>query len=88
MDDLKTGWGEHFKTHSWLYLIMIGFFFAGIFISAKYYENKCNTHIIETFYNPESDLFVFEDNYSATELIRSGSYPYLLLDSEELAAPE
>lgn len=40
---------EDVKTHWIFFVLMIGFFLAGIFISATYYENKANTFIVDKF---------------------------------------
>ena len=84
---MTNEWIDYFKSHWWLYLIMIGFFFSGIFVSAKYYQNVCNEHIIETFYNDTDNLlsagYSNDTQQKRSDLYKLPEYKPLPLQQED-----
>ena len=59
-DDLKQlkkpgFWLDVLKEFWLLYWIILLAFLSGFFFASQYYQEKCNVHILETFYDADCD---------------------------------
>lgn len=47
--ELRGGWGKYFKENWGVLLLFAGFFFVGLWVGSQYYQQVCNTFILENF---------------------------------------
>jgi len=56
IENLKNNVSKPKVIHKFWFTLCFAFFFAGIFISSQYYQDRCNSFIIDNFLDPSSEF--------------------------------